>query len=149
MNKDDRLYLQNFGNIPDNQLDRIAYILGKKADNSKYNDMIAKAGKQIKKIKYKKLNFTMWKLPYAAARPRIRRNAGYLHMYVPGAKKEGDWFEEFAQENQLPFIDTPCIINLNIYEKTPSSFSIKNKVLADLGLIRPWKRTGDIDNFCK
>jgi Holliday junction resolvase RusA-like endonuclease len=38
---------------------------------------------------------------------------------------------------------------MDIYEKTPSSFSIKKKVLAELGLLRPWKRTGDFDNYAK
>ena len=70
-------------------------------------------------------------------------------MYVPHAHENGNWFEKFAAENKLPFIDTPCIFNLEVYEKTPSSFSIKNKVLAELGLIRPWKRTGDFDNYAK
>ena len=44
---------------------------------------------------------------------------------------------------------TPCEIIIEVYEKTPSNFSIKNKVLAELGIIRPWKRTGDFDNYAK
>lgn len=147
--REDILYEKEFGHLPDNQLDRITYILGKKADNKKFNDMIALEAKKIKRIKSNRITFTMWKIVKPSARPRANSRGGYIRMYVPHAKENGDWFAEFAKENNLPFIDTPCILNMNIYEKTPSSFSIKNKVLAELGLIRPWKRTGDFDNYAK
>ena len=39
--REDILYEQQFGMIPDNQLDRIAYILGKKSNNEKFNKAIA------------------------------------------------------------------------------------------------------------
>lgn len=149
MRREDVLYQQEFGHIPDDTIGRIAYILGKRAENEKYNQMIAKEAKRIKGIKYIKLNFTMWKIVKPSARPRANTTRGFVHMYVPRAKENGDWFREFAKEENLPFIQTPCILNMKIYEKTPSSFSIKNKVLAELGLIRPWKRTGDFDNYAK
>jgi len=130
-------------------MDRIAYILGKKANNVKYNEMIKATAKKIQRIKTTKIQFTMWKVVRPSARPRANRRGGYIRMYVPHAREAGDWFSEFAKENNLPFIDTPCTLNMTIYEKTPSSFSIKNKVLAELGVIRPWKRTGDFDNYAK
>ena len=149
MNKEDILYNQEYGNIPDKQIDRIAYILGKKSNDEKFNIMIAKEAKRIKRIKWNKIEFTMWKIVKPSRRPRANSRGGYIRMYVPGAREAGDWFEEFAKENDLPFIETPCILNMEIYEKTPSSFSIKNKVLAELGVLRPWKRTGDFDNYAK
>lgn len=149
MNREDILYQQEYGHIPDTQIDRIEYILGKKANDEKFNTFIAKEAKRIKRIKTTKIEFTMWKIVKPSRRPRANSRGGYIRMYVPGAREAGDWFEEFAKENELPFIETPCILNMNIYEKTPSSFSIKNKVLAELGVIRPWKRTGDFDNYAK
>ena len=123
--------------------------MGKKANNEKFNKMIIHEGNKIKRIKKHKLEFTMWKIVKPSARPRANTRSGYIRMYVPGAAQAGNWFEQFAKENNLPFIDTPCKIDMEIYEKTPSSFSIKNKVLAELGIIRPWKRTGDFDNYAK
>lgn len=149
MRREDELYQQMYGDIPDDQLGRIAYILGKKANNEKFNKMIQDEAKRIKRIKMKELNFTMWKIVKPSARPRHTSRGGYIRMYVPHARENGDWFEAFAEENNLPKINTPCIINFSVYEKTPSSFSIKNKVLAELGFIRPWKRTGDVDNYAK
>lgn len=149
MTREDKIYQQEYGHIPDTQMDRIIYILGKRANDEKFNNMIAKEAKRLKRIKTKKIDFTMWKVVKPSRRPRANSRGGYIRMYVPGAAEAGNWFEEFAKENDLPFIETPCILDMNIYEKTPSSFSIKNKVLAELGIIRPWKRTGDFDNYAK
>ena len=149
MRKEDREYEQKYGDIPNDQLGRISYILGKRASNKKYNDMIAREAKKIRRIKTKKVSFTMWKIVKPSPRPRFNGRGQYIKTYVPHAKDNGYWFAEFCKENELPFIDTPCILNMTIYEKTPSSFSIKNKVLAELGVIRPWKRTGDFDNYAK
>lgn len=149
MRKEDRLYEQLYGDIPNTQLERIQYILGKKIDNKPFNNAIYYEAKKINGIKKSKVEFTMWKIVKPSARPRANRRGGYMHMYVPGAANAGDWFEEFCKENDLPFIETPCILNMDVYEKTPSSFSIKNKVLAELGVIRPWRRTGDFDNYAK
>lgn len=149
MRKEDNLYQQKYGDIPDTQLERISYILGKKSDDESFNKSIANEGKKIKKMKWHEISFTMWKVVKPSRRPRANGRRGYISMYVPGAKDNGDWFEEFCNENRLPFIETPCILDMSIYEKTPSGFSIANKVLAELGLIRPWKRTGDFDNYAK
>ena len=149
MRNEDKLYQQLYGDIPNTQIDRVSYILGKKSNDHKFNNMILYEAKKIKKIKKTKIEFTMWKVVKPSRRPRADTRSGYVRMYVPGASQAGDWFQEFCKENDLPFINTPCILNMDVYEKTPSSFSIKNKVLAELGVIRPWKRTGDFDNYAK
>lgn len=149
MRREDIAYKQEFGDIPNTKKDRIAYILGKKINNESFNRSIMIAAKRIKRIKKHKIEFTMWKTVKPSARPRFNKRGAYVKTYVPHARENGDWFEAFAKENNLPLIDTPCTLNMTIYEKTPSSFSIKNKVLAELGIIRPWKRTGDFDNYAK
>lgn len=149
MRKEDAAYYEQFGHIPDDQMGRIAYILGKRATNERYNQMIADEAKRIKKIKTTRLRFTMWKIVKPSARPRFNRRGGYVKAYVPHARENGDWFQAFWEESNLPFIETPCILNMTVYEKTPSSFSMRDKVLAELGVIRPWKRTGDFDNYAK
>ena len=149
MRREDKLYEQTYGDIPNTQLERIKYILGKRADDMVFFKAIEREAKKIRGIKKNKIEFTMWKIVKPSQRPRANRRGGYIRMYVPGAADAGDWFEEFCKENELPFIETPCILNMDVYEKTPSSFSIKNKVLAEIGVIRPWKRTGDFDNYAK
>lgn len=147
--REDILYEQEYGDIPNDQVERIAYILGKRANDEKFNKAIALEAKKVKRIKKETIEFTMWKVVKPSRRPRANTRSGYVRMYVPGAAEAGDWFHEFAEENNLPFIDTPCELEMTVYEKTPSSFNIKNKVLAELGVIRPWRRTGDFDNYAK
>lgn len=149
MRREDIIYEQQFGHLPNTQMDRIRYILGKKVDDEKFNHNILIQAKKISRIKKTKIEFTMWKVVKPSARPRAETRSGYVRMYVPRAKLNGDWFQEFAKKNNLPFIDTPCVLNMKIYEKTPSSFNKTQAVLAELGYIRPWKRTGDFDNYAK
>ena len=147
--REDNAYRQKYGKIPNDQMDRIAYILGKKVNNEKYNQDIQAKARQIKRIKKKHINFILWKVVKPSKRPRATVRAGYVQMYVPGAGEAGKWFEEFYKEEKLPYINTPCSLNITVYEQTPNIFSIKQKVLAELGLLRPWKRTGDFDNYAK
>ena len=146
---EDIAYYQKFGNIPDDQLERVKFILGRRSKDLKFNQMIQLKAKKIRGIKKKSIRFTMWKVIRPSARPRANTTAGFVNMYVPRARENGLWFEQFAKEHNLPVIDTPCELNMRIYEKTPSSFNITQTVLAECGLIRPWKRTGDFDNYAK
>ena len=147
--REDIIYQQRFGHIPDDQLARVKFILGKRSNDLKFNQAIQLKAKKIKSIRKKVIRFTMWKVIRPSARPRANTTAGYVNMYVPHARENGQWFEQFAKENNLPVIDTPCELNMKIYEKTPSSFNITQAVLAECGFIRPWKRTGDFDNYAK
>lgn len=98
------------------------------------------------KIKWKSVSFTIPTVPEPSHRPRL---CGY-RVYVPGAAKNQSYFDKFVRPklNGL-FIDTPCKIDLNIYCKTPSSFTKAQTVLAEMKIIRPWGNTGDVDNFEK
>ena len=147
--REDAEYEQKYGNVPKDQLGRIAYILGKKVDNVKLQSEIKKDGNKIKRIKWKECEFTMWKLVKPSPRPRFTNRGGYIQTYVPHAKQNGEWFEQFFLENDLPLVETPCIIEVIVYERTPTIFRKKEAVLAEMGIIRPWKRTGDVDNYSK
>ena len=147
--REDIVYEQKYGMIPNDLDERIAYILGKKADNKKVQSTIERLSKKIKGIKQCKYEFTMWKVMKPSRRPRVNTRGGFIQMYVPQAAENGKWFENFAQENDLPKITTPCVLNMVIYEKTPTIFNMKQKVLAELGIIKPWRRSGDFDNYAK
>lgn len=142
-------YEEMFGKIPDDRDDRVLYILGKKSDDPKFMARLRTMTQDILKIRKKKIKFTMWRVIRPSARPRANGKSGFIRMYVPHARENGEWFAEFAKANNLPVIDTPCELNMKIFEKTPSSFTRAQGVLAELGYIRPWKRTGDFDNYAK
>ena len=62
MRKEDKMYQDAYGDIPNTQLDRIAYILGKKADNEIFNKSIAACARKVNRIKKRSIEFTMIKL---------------------------------------------------------------------------------------
>lgn len=97
-------------------------------------------------IKWKKVSFIIPMAPKPSQRPRL---CGY-RVYVPGASKNGTFFEK----NVLPklkglFITTPCKVKLDIYVETPMSFTKSQKCLAEMRVLRPWTSTGDVDNYEK
>lgn len=142
-------YSQMFDNIPNDMLGRIAYILGNQVDNAKLQKEIESTARSLKRLKWLTCEFTMWKIVKPSARPRYSNRGGYVKTYVPRARENGDWFETFCYDNKLPFIQTPCIINIDIFEKIPSGIRKRDAVLAEMGIIRPCKRTGDVDNYAK
>lgn len=145
----DKAYEKEFGHISKIFQERLDFILGNKKNNQKFIEELKKSERQIKRIKWKSINLILWKIIRPQARPRTTSAGGFTHIYVPNAKSYSDWFSKYAKEHNLPTINTPCCLNLKIYEKTPNSYSIKNKYLAENGLLKPWKRTGDFDNYAK
>lgn len=97
-------------------------------------------------IKWRRVTFTIPTTPVPSHRPRL---SGY-RVYVPGAAKN----QSFFNKHVLPklkglFITTPCKIEVNIFCPTPKSFSKTQQILAEMGVIRPWVNTGDVDNYLK
>lgn len=97
-------------------------------------------------IKWKHVSFIIPMVPKPSQRPRL---SGY-RVYVPGASKNGTFFEK----NVLPklnglFITTPCKVKLDIFIETPVSFTKTQKCLAEMKILRPWTSTGDVDNYEK
>lgn len=97
-------------------------------------------------IKWKRVKFDIPLIPVPSHRPRL---CGY-RVYVPGAAKNQSFFDKHVRPklNGL-FIDTPCKIDVDIFCKTPSSFTKAQTILAEMGVLRPWVNTGDVDNFDK
>ena len=96
--------------------------------------------------KWKRITFTIPLMPVPSHRPRL---CGY-RVYVPGAAKNQSFFDRNVRPklNGL-FIDTPCKIDVDIFCRTPVSFTKTQVILAEMGVLRPWVNTGDVDNFDK
>lgn len=97
-------------------------------------------------IKWKRVTFTIPLMPVPSHRPRL---CGY-RVYVPGAAKNQSFFDRNVRPklNGL-FIDTPCKVDVDIFCRTPVSFTKTQVILAEMGVLRPWVNTGDVDNFDK
>ncbi len=126
-------------------------------DKNVVNAMLDKAANSIRmkvssvlamysSIKWRRVTFTIPTVPVPSHRPRL---SGY-RVYVPGAAKNQVFFNKYV----LPklkglFITTPCKIEVDIFCPTPKSFSKTQQILAEMGVIRPWVNTGDVDNYDK
>lgn len=97
-------------------------------------------------LKWKHVTFTIPMIPAPSHRPRL---SGY-RVYVPGAAKNQSFFNRHVLPKlQGLFITTPCKIKVEIFCQTPKSFTKTQQILAEMGVLRPWVNTGDVDNFAK
>lgn len=114
--------------------------------NNRTRSFVAECVNAYKSIRWKTVSFIIPTEPIPSHRPRL---SGY-RVYVPGAAKN----QSFFNKHVLPtlnglFITTPCKIKSDIYVKTPKSFSMGQKILAEMRILRPWGNIGDVDNFEK
>lgn len=110
------------------------------------NANVATCVNLLQTIKWKHVSFIIPMAPKPSQRPRL---SGY-RVYVPGASKNGTFFNRHV----LPtlkglYITTPCKVKLDIYVDTPASFTKTQKILAEMRILRPWGATGDVDNYEK
>jgi Holliday junction resolvase RusA-like endonuclease len=79
------------------------------------------------------------------------KKGGFVHVYSPHAKEYHESMHKLVGEEleQLHvFVQTPCTITINAYEKTPSSFNVTDTFLAEYGLILNTSQN-DYDNILK
>lgn len=144
------LYRSQFDDIPDDLEGRLKLLM-----DSRYISRIKSATdiviKDTKRIKRTKLTFTWYTEPHPSRRPRANLRGNHVRMYVPLAAETKLDFKEFFAENFPGFkpIRTPMRFYIKSYLKTPVSMPRHMKILAELGVLRPWGRVGDCDNLLK
>lgn len=121
------------------------------------NTLISQAGEKVanlvaatidlyKKITWRVVVIEIPMAPEPSHRPRL---SGY-RVYVPGAAKNQRYFNKhiLPKLNGL-FIKYPCRVDVDFYCQTPKSFNRTQTILAEMGILRPWGNTGDVDNYSK
>lgn len=114
--------------------------------NNGTRSRVAQCINVFKLIKWKRVSFIIPDVPEPSHRPRL---SGY-RFYVPGAAKKQSFFNRVVVPtlNGL-FITTPCKVHSDIYIPTPKSFTLVQKILAEMKILRPWGNVGDVDNYAK
>ena len=137
-------YNKLYGDIPKYNNERIEYLL--KNTNLKRNKLkVYDEIKRITSIKWKKKSFTLYIIPKATPRPRSGKNGIF---YVKGASDNKKFFKEFIKDKELEIINTPCKIECISYLPISKSMNSVNKILSELGFIRPISKP-DWDNLAK
>ena len=145
ISKDEREYEEKYGDIPKDQQKRLDWIR-KNTKSKRAFDKLEEEIKRIKSIKWIDLSYTIYLLPKGTPRPRSCKSG---HFYVKGAADNKRFFKKFYKETlNTPMIETPCKFYCDAYLPIPSGMNILDRMLAELGLIRPINKP-DFDNLAK
>lgn len=158
-------YKHKYADIPINYNERLLYMCNLyNISEKRMEEILIKKSNMIYNMEYYEFLIVLYEIPEGLPRPRFRivnkRNfmdaaiidSQYVHVYQPSAFEDHTNFIRLLDTNQLgelhTFIQTPCKIEYNAYFETPSSFSITDKFLAELGL-HEYAYTPDWDNIGK
>lgn len=137
-------YNEKYGDISESYEERLNQLI-KPIKTSKRKDMLQEEIQRIKNINWITKTFTIYLLPKATPRPRLGRRGVF---YVKGAKDNKKLFKQFIKDMDVDMITTPTKFICKSYLPIPSSMNQIEKVLAELGFIRPISKP-DWDNIGK
>lgn len=154
--------------IPKDYQERINWIIDTyKISDSKLKDIIDTKNKMMQQMYYMpELFVVIYEIPEGSPRPRARfikskgnnilanarSNPGFIQVYSITGASDKKFMQEFKTNSDFDFLEsliyTPCSVKYDAYFKTPSIFNSKEKMLAELGMIRPLSKP-DFDNVEK
>lgn len=154
--------------IPKDYQERINWIIDTyKISDAKLKDIIDTKNKMLQQMYYMpELFVVIYEIPEGSPRPRARfikskgnnilanarSNPGFIQVYSITGAADKKFMQEFKTNNDFDFLEsliyTPCSVKYDAYFKTPSIFNSKEKMLAELGMIRPLSKP-DFDNVEK
>lgn len=154
--------------IPKDYQERINWIIDTyKISDAKLKDIIDTKDKMMQQMYYMpELFVVIYEIPEGSPRPRARfikskgnnilanarSNPGFIQVYSITGASDKKFMQEFKTNNDFDFLEsliyTPCSVKYDAYFKTPSIFNSKEKMLAELGMIRPLSKP-DFDNVEK
>lgn len=154
--------------IPKDYQERINWIIDTyKISDAKLKDIIDTKNKMLQQMYYMpELFVVIYEIPEGSPRPRARfikskgnnilanarSNPGFIQVYSITGASDKKFMQEFKTNSDFDFLEsliyTPCSVKYDAYFKTPSIFNSKEKMLAELGMIRPLSKP-DFDNVEK
>lgn len=145
MKKVEKEYIELYGDVSPYNLDRTCSMI------DEYSNKRTRAKREAKlndllNISWESVSFIIYLIPQATPRPRY--NGGSKIFYVRGAKDNRDIFEKFIVNQDIPMITTPCKFYCDSYFPIPKSMRDDEKILAEMGYIRPITKP-DWDNVGK
>lgn len=144
MIKEEKEYTKEFGNVPKDFAGRLDYIL-KDIKLSRVKATLYDELNRINNIKWKTLSYTIYLLPKATPRPRLGKSGIF---YVKGSNNNKKIMDNFMKMQDITLITTSVKFKCVTYYPIPKSMSPMEKILAELGLIRPLSKP-DWDNVAK
>ena len=158
-------YQDKYGNIPHDYRERLNYMCDKyKLSPKRMMEIISTRNSILNSMYYKSLKICLYEEPEGTPRPRARlvnrynildvskADSNFIQIYSITGKADNMYMKKLVSQNDYleanELIHTPCDVCVNVYFKPPSSFTINDLFLAEIGLIRPIKKP-DWDNIGK
>lgn len=144
MLKMEKDYEEKYGDITEDYEERIDQLLTPIKTDSR-RKLLQEEIFRIRNVEWITKKFTIYLLPKATPRPRLGQRGVF---YVKGAKDNKKLFKKFINDIDIDIITTPTKFTCKSYFPIPSSMNQIEKVLAEIGLIRPISKP-DWDNVGK
>ena len=135
-----------------------------KLSPKRMKEIISTRDSILNSMYYKSLKICLYEEPEGTPRPRARlinrynildvskADSNFIQIYSITGKADNMYMKKLVSQNDYleanELIYTPCDVCVNVYFKPPSSFTINDLFLAEIGLIRPIKKP-DWDNIGK
>lgn len=158
-------YTEKFGHIPIDYKERLEWLYDKlKITDKEAYDILDTHRLMMSSLEYRAINIVLFEIPEGSPRPRFRivnranlsnmamANPNFIHVYSLTGHEDNVFMKRLVTEQEFEGLNhilyTPCIVDMNAYLKTPSSFNRKETILSEVGLIRPITKP-DWDNIEK
>lgn len=158
-------YAEKYSGIPVDYRARMEWLYDTlHIDNAKGFQIMQKRSMILSQMEFFDLDLILFEVPEGTPRPRFRMvtpknypgeavmNSAYVHVYSLTGAEDNKYMRrlvdtgEIAQLNNL--ICTPCVIDINTFFRTPSSYNREDTILAEIGVHRPVFKP-DFDNLAK
>lgn len=157
-------YRQKYSHIPIDYNERLEWMYDNlKINDKKAREILNKRSSMMSSLYYRDITIVLFEEPEGTPRPRFRlinrqnfvneaiNNGQFVHVYSLNAKEDSLYMQRLLDQDLVQvqeLIWTPCIVEYNIYQKTPTVFNTVDTFLAEIGLIRPITKP-DWDNIGK
>lgn len=147
-------YEEKYGDIPIDYKERLEYLYDKlKISDFQAFDILQKRDMMIQSLYYYDTQIILFEIPEGSPRPRFRivnrsnlsnmaiSNPNFVHVYSLTGKEDNVFMKRLMNQEDFNALDsmicTPCIIDIYMFFKTPSSYNREDTILAEIGLHRP------------
>lgn len=158
-------YNENYCMIPRDFNERLLYMCDKyNLSQNKMQEILAKKDALMQSMEYKSLRIVLYEEPEGTPRPRARlvnrynaldaakSGGNFIQVYSITGKSDNMYMKKLVTEQDYleagQLIYTPCEVYVNAFFKSPSSMTVTDLFLAEIGLIRPINKP-DWDNIGK
>ena len=155
-------YEKKYSHIPINYKERLSWLYDTlKITDEQAFEILHQRDQMINSLEYYDTMIILFEVPEGSPRPRVRlvnrknlanmamNNSNFIHVYSLTGREDNVFMKRLMEQEEFNALDqmicTPCIVDINMYFKTPSYFNKTQTILAEIGLERPISKP-DWDN---